>query len=84
MLLLKTDEVKKSSKIIIDIDEPCCAVAEKKNDSDEEGMGSVFAKSKAFVKSSDGRMVTVDELLPPAKKATPSNRFSRKLKPTKK
>ena len=80
MILLKIDDVKNSSKIIIDRDEQCCAVAENKSDSDEEGIDSVLTKSKAFVKSSDGRMVTVDELFPPSKKAIPSNRFSRKLK----
>ena len=72
-ILSKVDETKEKAKamtkVTIDVDK------------ESSTLGNELS-SDTFVESSDGNMVTVNEVLPAGLKATPKNRFSRKLRTT--
>ena len=80
-ILSRVDEVREKENENIDVDKETSASVNQLS-SDLECDSNEVNVQNTFVEASDGRMVTVNEILPAGLKATPSSRFSRKLKGT--
>ena len=80
-ILSRVDEAREKANETIDVDKDISASGNQLS-SDHESESNEVIVQNTLVEASDGRMVAVDGILPAGLKATPSSRFSRKIKGT--